>query len=314
MLGVVNLYSATSVYTGARAELYISQVYWLVVGGILGGIVVAIDYRHLERLGYVLYAVGVFSLILVFILGRDIRGSARWIEFGSVPLPAERVHEDLPGHRARQVPARRSAERGPNAQGSGDPRGAHRHPGAARPAQPDLGTAIILVLIFVTIASLTRVRCKSVLALRRRRRRRLLPIVCHVRPPALPEAHRITSFLTPRPTSCARVGTRTTRASPSATAGCSGKGFMHGTQNQFLFLPDQHTDFPFPVFAEEWGFVGSVVLIGLYGFLVLWAIRIASLAKDRFGAVLAVGVRRDHLLARGHQPRHDVRRSCRSSA
>ena len=61
-------------------------------------------------------------------------------------------------------------------------------------------------------------------------------------------------------------------------------------QNQYLFLPDQHSDFPFAVFAEDWGFAGCLLLICIYGFLVLWSVRIASTAKDRFGAVLAIGV------------------------
>jgi cell division protein FtsW (lipid II flippase) len=47
---------------------------------------------------------------------------------------------------------------------------------------------------------------------------------------------------------------------------------MRGTQNQFKFLPDQLSDFPFPVFAEDWGFVGGLVLLGLYAFLSIWAV------------------------------------------
>jgi rod shape determining protein RodA len=65
---------------------------------------------------------------------------------------------------------------------------------------------------------------------------------------------------------------------------------MQGTQNQFGFLPDQHSDFPFSVWAEEQGLLGTMLLLGLYLFLVLWGLRIASQAKDRFGAVCAVGV------------------------
>jgi rod shape determining protein RodA len=65
---------------------------------------------------------------------------------------------------------------------------------------------------------------------------------------------------------------------------------MKGTQNHYLFIPEQHTDFPFPVFAEDWGFVGCLVLIALYSFVVIWGIRIAAQAKDRFGAALAIGV------------------------
>ncbi len=65
---------------------------------------------------------------------------------------------------------------------------------------------------------------------------------------------------------------------------------MKGSQNQFMFLHEQHSDFPFPVFAEEWGFFGSLALVSLYALLVLWCVRVASGSKDRFGAVLAVGV------------------------
>ncbi len=65
---------------------------------------------------------------------------------------------------------------------------------------------------------------------------------------------------------------------------------MQGTQNQFGFLPEQYSDFPFAVFSEDWGFFGTTVLICLYAFVCIWSIHIASQAKDRFGAALAVGV------------------------
>src|SRR5690606_20311095 len=71
--------------------------------------------------------------------------------------------------------------------------------------------------------------------------------------------------------------------------GIFGQGYMNGSQNQYWFLPDQFSDFPYPVFAEDWGLVGSLVLLALYCFLVLWSIRIAALARDRFGVVVAVG-------------------------
>jgi rod shape determining protein RodA len=74
------------------------------------------------------------------------------------------------------------------------------------------------------------------------------------------------------------------------SGGFWGKGFMQGTQNQHHFLPDQHSDFPFAVWAEEQGFVGVTILLCLYLFLVVWGMKIASQAKDRFGAVVAVGV------------------------
>ena len=90
LIGVINLYSATSVSRASLSEVYIQQVYWLVSGGILAMLVTSIDYRHYEKFGYALYAFGIVLLVLVFVLGKDIRGSSRWIYIGSFSLqPSE---------------------------------------------------------------------------------------------------------------------------------------------------------------------------------------------------------------------------------
>jgi rod shape determining protein RodA len=69
-----------------------------------------------------------------------------------------------------------------------------------------------------------------------------------------------------------------------------GKGFLQGTQSQLQFLPEQHTDFVFSVFAEEWGFVGSAALVLLFTCLSLWGLQVARDCKERFGHLLALGV------------------------
>jgi len=69
-----------------------------------------------------------------------------------------------------------------------------------------------------------------------------------------------------------------------------GKGFLEGTQNQFNFVPEHWTDFPYSVWAEEWGFVGSVVLLAIFGFLLVWILNVALSARDRVGAVICAGV------------------------
>ena len=154
--------------------------------------------------------------------------------------------------------------------------------------QPDLGTALILLLVFATVCILAGIRWRSVMT---------LAGVSAVLVPMMwsyvlkdYQKQRIVSFLNPE----ANILGANWHAHHARIAIGSGQivgqGFMRGTQNQFQFLPDQHSDFPFAVFAEDWGFLGCIVLVGLYAFLVLWAIRIGSLAKDRFGAVLAVGV------------------------
>ncbi|MDH3360281.1 MAG: rod shape-determining protein RodA, partial [Desulfobulbaceae bacterium] len=69
-----------------------------------------------------------------------------------------------------------------------------------------------------------------------------------------------------------------------------GKGYMHGTQGQLDFLPERHTDFAFSVWAEEWGFLGSVILLGCYFFMILWGLNIAVSSRDKFGVLLAFGI------------------------
>jgi len=69
-----------------------------------------------------------------------------------------------------------------------------------------------------------------------------------------------------------------------------GKGFGHGTQVHLDFLPERHTDFAFSVWAEEWGFVGSLVLLSCYVFLILWGLNTALQARDKFGVLLAIGI------------------------
>ncbi len=288
VIGVVNLYSATSVSRAALSDIYIQQVYWLVLGGILGAGVAVIDYRHYERLGYVLYGAGVVLLLLVFILGKDIRGSSRWIQIGSFGFQpsefmklfliialAKYLHDDPKTEdrnlRDLLVPAILVAV-----------------PTFLILRQPDHEAALILLLVFSTICLLTRIKWQSLLTL----------VVCAgIATPLLwtyvlkdYQKQRILVFLNPE-ANLLGSGWHAHHARVAIGAGgWTGEGFMRGTQNQFLFLPDQHSDFPFAVFAEDWGFLGCLLLVALYGFLVLWAIRVAATAKDRFGAVLAIGV------------------------
>jgi len=70
----------------------------------------------------------------------------------------------------------------------------------------------------------------------------------------------------------------------------TGKGYLQGTQNGLSFLPEEHTDFIFSILAEEWGFVGSALLIFLFIVLILWGISIAHSCRDPFGTILAIGV------------------------
>lgn len=298
LVGVVNLYSATSVAKGGLADLYVTQIYWLVAGGIAAVVVAAIDYRHFERLAYVIYGGGILLLILVFILGRDIHGAARWIDIGGKQRgfrfqPSEFMKIILAISLAKYLHDDPKVPVGPSGGGRTlkdliVPALLAGIPFALVAKQPDLGTALILAGIFVSIMALGKMRWQS-----------LVTLVVGLSAFSWIawnyilkdyQKRRIHSFINPEldirganwHSHHARVAI--------GNGGVLGSGYMKGTQNHYLFLPEQQSDFPFPVFAEDWGFVGAVVMIGLYSFVVLWGLRIASQAKDRFGAALAVGI------------------------
>jgi rod shape determining protein RodA len=291
-MGVVNLYSATSVFLGGKraalADIYVSQVYWFVVGGLLGMFVAAIDYRHLERLAYFFYAAGIAALGLVFVLGADIRGAARWIQIGSfnfqpsefmkillILVVAKYLHDDP------KTEPRTLIDIAPAAALVG-------LPVALVMAQPDLGTSLIYTLTAASMLAMTKVRTRSVLT--------LAGAVSAAIPLAWRfvlrdyQKSRITSFLNPEHDKTG-VGWHAIQSRTAiGSGGLTGEGFMQGTQNQFGFIPEQYSDFPFAVFAEDWGFVGCLLLLATYCFVVIWAVHIASQSKDRFGAAVAIGV------------------------
>jgi rod shape determining protein RodA len=288
VIGVTNLYSATSAARVELSELYIQQIYWLTLGAGIAVLIVAIDYRHFERFGWVAYGGGIVLLLLVFLLAPEVRGSQRWIRIGSFSLqPSEIMKVILIVALAKYL--------------HNDPKTEGRTlkdlviPGLilALPMtlilkQPDLGTALMCAFIFGSIMVLTNLKLRSLLTL-------AATFVASV-PLAWTylfhdyQRGRVLAFWNPE----ADVLDSGWQSHQSMVAigsgGFWGKGFMQGTQNQHRFLPDQHTDFPFPVWAEEQGFLGVMLLFFLYIFLILWGLKVASQAKDRFGAVVAVGV------------------------
>lgn len=291
-IGVVNLYSATSAYVGASrraglADIYVTQIYWIVVGVLLAMLVSAIDYRHFERLAPILYLGGFLVLLLVFVLATDVRGSSRWIRLGTFTFqPSEFMKPLVVLMVARHIHADHKAE----PRGLLDlvlPLGYAALPAAAVMLQPDLGTSLIYLLSAISMLFIVRIRLSALLS--------------GIAMSGLGgyllwsfgmkdyQKNRITSFLNPEADKAGTAWHALQAQTAIGNGGLAGEGFMQGTQNQFGFLPDQHSDFPFAVFAEEFGFLGSMVLLSLYCFLALWTVRIASQAKDRFGAALSVG-------------------------
>ena len=289
-LGVINLYSATSADV-QYADLYIQQIYWLTLGAGVATLVAAIDYRHFERFGWFAYGGGIVLLVLVFLLGRSIRGSTRWIPIGTFSLqPSELMKVALIVALAKFLHDDTKTD-GRALKDLIIPGMILAVPMGLILAQPDLGTALMCAFIFGTIMVLTQLKLRSLFT--------LAALFAAAAPLAYNYAlrgyqkERITAFLAlwSGEQDIQDAGWHTHQSLVSiGSGGVFGKGYMQGTQNQFGFLPDRHSDFPFAVWAEEQGLLGTTLLVGLYLFLVLWGLRIASQAKDRFGAVCAVGV------------------------
>jgi rod shape determining protein RodA len=101
---------------------------------------------------------------------------------------------------------------------------------------------------------------------------------------------RLTGFLDPKNDST-RAGYNLAQSKLAVgSGGIIGRGLFKGTQTNLDFVPEQHTDFIFTAIAEETGFLGCLLLVGLFAFLVWRGLRIAMLSKDRFGTLLAAGV------------------------
>jgi rod shape determining protein RodA len=153
--------------------------------------------------------------------------------------------------------------------------------------QPDLGSAILLVLTGAAIFFLAGVRIWKFLVLgggalaaipvawgflRDYQKQRVLMFVNPESDPLGAGYHIIQSKIA------------------LGSGGLWGKGFLQGTQSHLQFLPEKQTDFIFTMLSEEWGFVGGLLLIGLYTLILLYGIGIALRSRNQFGRLMAMGV------------------------
>ena len=285
LLGLLNLRSA-SLMTDASA--HVTQLVWFVLGGVVCALVTAIDYRFFERTAWFIYAMTVLMLVVVLVFGKEVNGARRWIEVAGFTLqPSELAKVAVIVATARYF-SRTRAQDGLSIKDLIVPLGVVAVPMALILREPDLGTALIVLFIFLTLLLLERLKPQAWIAL----------AVCVAT--ALPtmwyfglkdyQKDRIETFLQPEKHKFGKGWQARQSRIAVGSGGLSGKGYMGSTQSFGRFLPETRTDFILATFAEEHGFLGCVVLLGLYFFVVVWATQIAHNARDRFGAIISVGV------------------------
>lgn len=285
--GLATILSAT--YTGERlfSSYVLRQGTAIVLGlGLLVAAVV-VDYRTLNRYAYAIYALSLLSLVLVPLIGTSGGGARRWLSIGPLSLqPSEFMKIALVVALARHL--QRPVEGGRlGLRNLVVPILLLAGPAYLVLKQPDLGTVILFAVVVFSVLLLAGLPLRVVI------------LAVLIVGPALPygwnflkpyQKQRIVSFFDPQADPLG-AGYHVRQSQIAIGSGrIHGKGYLHGTQNQLNFIPEQHTDFIFSVYAEEWGFLGAAGLLALYIAVVLRGIFIASRARDNIGALLAAGL------------------------
>jgi rod shape determining protein RodA len=285
-LGVTMIYSTTSDPTRGTSRMYVTQLYAIVIG--LGAMLVMMtfDYRTFTDKSHLIYIGLCALLIYVLFLGQVQMGARRWI-----PL---RVFNLQPSEFAKVGVALVLAKfYGEN---RGTPSWTDLAVGFALTGiplgliakEPDLGTAVTLLPVFLAVAYLAGMRMR-ILGMMFLALLLAAPIAWKF---ALKDYQksRISTFLDPSQDAKGAGYQQIQARITVGSGGLTGKGFKQGTQGQLRFLPVAHNDFIFSVLAEEQGFAGVLVALGLYLFVILRALEAARLSKDRMGSYLVLGV------------------------
>ncbi len=287
-IGLLNIYSAGFTLSDLnQTPLYIKQIQWILIGLVGMALAFFIDYRFLCRHAYIVYGLSIVLLLIVFTAGYATRGSQRWIALGNFTFqPSEMVKLTIILALTKYF--------------DGHQVGRSYHltellvpflivliPFLFILKQPDLGTALIVFILFLSLVFFVGLHWRSLLIaaaggliltpigwffLKDYQKERILTFFNPERDPLGSGYHIIQSMIA--------VG----------SGGIFGKGFLKGSQTQLKFLPEQQTDFVFSVFAEEWGFLGGIVLLIMFFFLILWGLKIMIHSKDYPGVLLAYGI------------------------
>jgi len=281
-LGLMNLWSAVH---DRQSHLFTQQISWFAIGVVLFLAVASFDYRTISRLAYPLYVTGVALLGGVLAFGKMVGGGRRWFDLGPVHLQPSEMVQVLTIIALGKYLNDSPAIEGRSFKHLAIPVIIVSAPALLIAKQPDFGTAFLILLIFITIMLTARLKLKTLAAILGLAAVAAFPIYQHLLHDY--QRKRVESFFNPT-----SEGAYQTRQALNAIGSgrVIGKGFLHGTQIRLRRFPALWTDFPFAVWAEEWGFLGGLAILLAYLVLILWIIKIASEARDRFGATVCVGV------------------------
>lgn len=296
VIGLVVIYSASYsqlLAAGMSPWYYVQrQLIAFGLGLVAAVVIVSLDYRAWARWSRVIYITAMSLLGIVLFLGKAVFGSQRWVRLGPLNLqPSELAKIALVLVLAKFFEKEENAL---SLQGVAKAFALVLVPMGLILLQPDLGTAAIFIGLFFTMWYVGNGRTKHII---------IAGVVLVVGSLAVIvislqgwvsiikpyQLTRILVFLDPYSDPSGAGWNIIQSIIAVGSGGFFGKGVLNGTQSSLHFLPANHTDFVFSVVAEEFGFLGSVIVLALYVFMLWRGLRIAALAKDTYGTLLATG-------------------------
>jgi len=287
-IGLVTLYSAVTAETPSPQKiLFLKQLLWFAVGLIAMVASFLFNYKLLDRWSQPVYLISILLLVAVLLIGKYVGGSKRWLILGPISIqPSEIVKISVIAILARYY-SKNANTRGFTLRELIRPLILTLIPFALIVRQPDLGTAMLIMLIAGSMTIFVKIERRSLIYLIVSGSI-VVPMVWFFLKDY--QKQRILVFLNPDKDPLG-AGYHIIQSKIAIGSGMiHGKGFLKGTQNALSFLPEEHTDFIFSVLSEEWGFVGSLVLIILFLVLIFWGLNIAAACREPFGTILAVGI------------------------
>ncbi|WP_287823342.1 rod shape-determining protein RodA, partial [Clostridium sp.] len=286
IFGVMNIYSATNSSSGTY---YLkTQALFICIALVACYIILLIDYNIMSNFSEVIYWIGVALLLATDLQNMHVKGANSWLKLGPLPSiePAEFFRMALALILAKKIS---------NMEGNvNDPKNLLKLilytaiPAAMIIKQPNLGMAIICLCISFCILFISGLNLKIIfgtIAL-------IIPTCIIIWESNVLKPYqmaRVTSFLNPEATQQSTGYQLLNSKIGIGSGGIFGKGFLHGTQISGGYVPEAHTDFVFAAVGEEWGLLGAVGLLLLYGIVLYRIIKIAKNSKDILGKLICVG-------------------------
>jgi len=290
--GALMVYSATNANRALHgldpAGKLKLQLVWIVLGLACMAATALADYSKLTRFSWPIYLSTLALLVLVLVVGQAGHGARRWLSAGAFNLQPSELAKIAIIIALATVLAQREEKRG-SLETLGLTLGLVLLPMALVFKQPDLGTPVIAFVIWLVVMFASGAKVRHLVAvtltgmvlfgvlwgtgvIKQHQKERILAFRHPERDPTGSGYHMIQ----------ARLAT--------GAGGLVGKGLFRGPATQNGYIPEQETDFIFTAVGEEFGFVGSVVLLAIYFVLLSRAAQIAVEARDALGLLLGLGI------------------------